>query len=109
MVESGEKCRSHKVCGSVRGVPLQFSNRQLVKDTPPLPCKNYFNVLVVEEIEVDSATTTDVSPVPETVQTEKTRKSKLEKKLPKKLNVGAAEIGPNSLYLRVEIESSKHR
>jgi hypothetical protein len=63
-----------------------------VKDTPPLPCKNYFNVLAVEEIEIDSSATTDVSPVPETAQTEKMRKSKLEKKLPKKLNIGAAGI-----------------
>jgi hypothetical protein len=37
-----------------------------VKDTPLLPHKNYFNVLAVEEIEVDSSATTDVSPVPET-------------------------------------------
>ena len=76
---------------------------------PLLSCKNYFNVLVVEEIEVDPSTTTDVSPMPETAQTEKTRKSKLEKKLPKKLNVGAAEIGPNSLYLWVEIESTDNQ
>jgi hypothetical protein len=31
------------------------------------------------------------------------------KTLPKKLNVGAAEIGPNSLYLRVEIESTDNQ
>jgi hypothetical protein len=80
-----------------------------VKDTPPLPCKNYFNVLAVEEIEVDPSTTTDISPVPETARTEKMWKSKLEKKLPKKLNVGAAEIGPNSLYLQVEIESTDNQ
>jgi len=55
-----------------------------VKDTPPLPYKNYFNVLAVEEIKIDSSTTTDVSPVPETARTEKTRKSKLERRLPKK-------------------------
>jgi predicted aspartyl protease len=76
-----------------------------VKDTPPLPHKNYFNVLAVEEIKDDSSAPTDVSPVPETAQTEKPRKLKLEKRLPKKLSVGAAEVGPNSLYLRVEIES----
>ena len=57
-------------------------------------------------MEIDSSATTDVSPVPETAQTEKSRKSKLEKRLPKKLNIGAAEVGPNSLYLRVEIEST---
>ena len=66
-----------------------------MKDTPPLPFKNYFNVLAVEEIKIDSSATTDVSPVPKTARTEKTRKSKLEKRLPKKLNVGAAEVGPN--------------
>ena len=80
-----------------------------MKDTPPLPCKNYFNVLAVEEIEIDSSATTDVSPVPETARTEKSRKSKLEKRLPKKLNIGAAEVGPNSLYLRVEIESTDNQ
>jgi predicted aspartyl protease len=37
------------------------------------------------------------------------RRSKLEKKLPKKLNVGAAEIGLNFLYLRVEIESTDNQ
>jgi hypothetical protein len=74
-----------------------------VKDTPPLPLKNYFNVLVVEEIKDESSTPTDVSSVPETARTEKTRKSKIEKRLPKRLNIGAAEVGPNSLYLRVEI------
>jgi predicted aspartyl protease len=80
-----------------------------VKDTPPLPHNNYFNVLAVEEIKDDSSAPTDVSPVPEKVQTEKSRKSKLEKRLPKRLNVGAAEIGPNSLYLWVEIESTDNQ
>jgi len=47
--------------------------------------------------------------MPETAQTKKTRKSKLEKRLPKKLNIGAAEVGPNSLYLRVEIESTDNQ
>jgi hypothetical protein len=47
--------------------------------------------------------------VPETARTEKPRKSKLEKRLPKKLSVGAAEVGPNSLYLRVEIESTDNQ
>jgi hypothetical protein len=37
-----------------------------VKNTPPLPHKNYFDVLAVEEIEKDSSATIDVSPVPET-------------------------------------------
>jgi hypothetical protein len=68
-----------------------------VKDTPPLPHKNYFNVLAVEEIKDDSSASTDVSPVPETARTEKPRKSKIEKRLPKRLNIGAAEVGPNSL------------
>ena len=80
-----------------------------MKDTPPLPCKNYFNVLAVEEIEFSSPATTDVSPVPDTARTEKNRKSKLEKRLPKKLNIGAAEVGPNSLYLQVEIESTDNQ
>jgi len=80
-----------------------------VKDTPPLPRKNYFDVLVVEEINNDFSAITDISPVPETARTEKTWKSKLEKKLPKRLNIGAAEVGPNSLYLRVEIESTDNQ
>jgi hypothetical protein len=80
-----------------------------VKDTPPLPRKNYFDVLAVEEIEKDSSATTDVSPMPETARTEKPRKSKIEKRLPKKLNIGAAEVGPNSLYLRVEIECTDNQ
>jgi hypothetical protein len=76
---------------------------------PPLPRKNYFDVLVVEEIEKNSSATTDVSPVPETARTEKPRTSKIEKRLPKRLNIGAAEVGPNSLYLRVEIESTDNQ
>jgi predicted aspartyl protease len=80
-----------------------------VKDTPPLPCKNYFDVLAVEEINDSSSATTDMSPVPETAQTEKPRKSKIEKRLLKRLNIGAAEVGPNSLYLRVEIESTDNQ
>jgi hypothetical protein len=88
---------------------LGFYNRRQVKDTPPLPLNNYFNVLAVEEIKDDSSALTDVSPVPEIVRTEKPRKLKLEKRLPKKLNVGAAEIAPNSLYLRVEIESTDNQ
>ena len=64
---------------------------------------------MIEEIKVDSSTITDISPVPETVRTEKMRKLKLEKKLPKKLNVSATEVGPNSLYLRVEIESTDNQ
>jgi hypothetical protein len=88
-----------------RNSRLGFSDRWQVKDMPPLPLNNYFNVLAVEEIKNDSSALTDVSPVPEIVRTEKPRKSKLEKRLPKKLNVGAAEIGLNSLYLQVEIES----
>ena len=80
-----------------------------MKDTPLLPCKNYFDVLAVEEIGTNSPATTDVSPVPETAQTEKPRKSKIEKKLLKKLSIGAAEVGPNSLYLRVEIESTDNQ
>jgi predicted aspartyl protease len=80
-----------------------------VKDTPLLPSKNYFNVLAVEEIKNESSAPTDVSAVPETARTEKTRKSKIEKRLLKKLNIGAAEVGPNSLYLRVEIESTDNQ
>jgi predicted aspartyl protease len=77
-----------------------------VKDTPPLPSKNHFNVLAVEEIKNESSAPTDVSSVPETARTERTRKSK---RLPKKLNIGAAEVGRNSLYLRVEIESTDNQ
>jgi hypothetical protein len=59
---------------------------------PPLHRKNYFDVLAVEEMKNNSSALTDVSPVPETARTEKPqtkkpRKSKLEKRLPKKLSV----------------------
>ena len=73
---------------------------------PPLPQKNCFDVLAVEEMKVDSSAATDVSPMPEQ---KKGRKSKLEKRLPKKLNIRAAEVGPNSLYLRVEIKSTDNQ
>ena len=79
-----------------------------MKDTPPLPRKNRFDVLVVDEIIHELPPSKDVSPVPQKAQTEP-RKSKLEKRLPKKLSVGAAEVGPNSLYLRVEIESTDNQ
>ena len=77
-----------------------------MKDVPPLPSHNYFNVLAVEEIHDASPATTDTSPTPKTTRASGSRKSKIEKRLPKKLKIGAAELGPNSLYLRVEIEST---
>jgi predicted aspartyl protease len=73
---------------------------------PLLPSNNYFNVLSVEEIDSFSSDKTDASPVLEKTQTERLRKSKFEKQLPKKLNIGTTEVGPNSLYLRVKIEST---
>jgi hypothetical protein len=42
----------------------------------------------------------------EKTQTEWFQKPKFEKLLPKKLNIGTAKVGPNSLYLRVKIEST---
>ena len=73
-----------------------------MKNVPLLPNNNYFNVLAVEEPNEspsavpDTSLKTPIKPL---------RKPKWERRLPEKLKIGAAGIGPNSLYLRVEIES----
>ena len=73
-----------------------------MKDVPLLPNNNYFNVLAVEEPNESPSAVPDASlktPI------KPPRKPKWERRLPEKLKIGAAEVPPNSLYLRVEIES----
>jgi hypothetical protein len=79
-----------------------------VKDVPLLPVnKNYFNVLTVEEIKDDSSVISDTSNKEPKSPTQITRKPRWERKLPETLKIDAAEPSSNSLYLRVEIESTE--
>ena len=73
-----------------------------MKDVPLLPNNNYFNVLAVEEPNESPSTVPDASlKTPIKPQ----RKLKWVRRLPEKLKIGTAKIGPNSLYFQVEIES----
>jgi hypothetical protein len=79
-----------------------------VNDVPLLPVKNYYDVLMVEEINNDSSVTTDTSIKRKSEPSARlTRRPKWERKLPETLKIDAAEPGSNSLYLRVEIESTE--
>ena len=78
-----------------------------MNDVPLLPVKNYFNVLTVEEIKDDSPAISDTSDEKSEPSIRITRRPKWERKLPETLKIDAAEPGSNSLYLRVEIESTE--
>jgi hypothetical protein len=78
-----------------------------VNDVPLLPVKNYFNVLMVEEIKDDSSIILDTSNEKPEPLAQMTRRPRWERKLPETLKIDAAEPGSNSLYLRVEIESTE--
>ena len=74
---------------------------------PLLLATNYFNVLTVEEIKDNSSVTLDTSNEKSEPPTRITRRPKWERKLPETLKINVAEPGSNSLYLRVEIESTE--
>jgi hypothetical protein len=81
------------------------TSRPKKPETPatPITRTNQFQGLVVEEaVEGNS----DSHPVAEATCERQLRKPQWEKKLPRQPKIGAAEVGPNSLYLRVEIEST---
>jgi hypothetical protein len=78
-----------------------------VNDVPLLPINNYFNVLTVEEIKDDSSVILDTSNEKPELPARMTQRPKWEQKLPETLKIDAAEPGSNSLYLRVEIESTE--
>ena len=63
---------------------------------------NRYSELIVEDT---PETPAEVFTLPEAACAKPYRKPKWEKQLPKNPKIGAAEVGPNSLYLRVEIES----
>ena len=67
---------------------------------------NYFNVLTVEEIP-DSSVDEKDTPKELELPTRLPRRPKWERRLPEKLEIDAAEPGSNSLYLRIEIESTE--
>jgi hypothetical protein len=75
---------------------------------PPAPITrtNQFQGLVVEEAVEDNS---DSHPVVEATCEKQPRKPQWEKKLPRQPKIGATEVGPNSLYLRVEIESTDNQ
>jgi len=67
---------------------------------------NYFNVLTVEEMLDSSIEKKDTPEKPE-LPTKLLRRPKWEKRLPERLEIDAAAPGSNSLYLRIEIESTE--
>jgi predicted aspartyl protease len=71
--------------------------------TAPIACPNRFQGLAVEEASEESS---DPPLVAEASCERQPRKPQWERKLPKQPKIGAAEVGPNSLYLQVEIEST---
>jgi hypothetical protein len=71
--------------------------------TTPLTCTNQFQRLVVEETSEDGSESPLVS---EATCERQPKRPQWERRLPKQPKIGAAEVGPNSLYLRVEIEST---
>jgi hypothetical protein len=73
----------------------------LVKDN------NYLNVLTVEEISDCFSVTKDTSNQNSKHPKKLLRRLSWEQRLPEKLEIDAAEPGSNSLYLRIEIESTE--
>ena len=79
----------------------------LPPNTPLTPRTNRFQGLVVEKT---SENTSDWPTIPEATCAKPPRRPKWEWWIPEKLEVGATEPGSNSLYLRVDIESTEtHR
>jgi hypothetical protein len=77
----------------------KVSKAPVVSTTP----SNRFQGLAIEE------TSEEVSDPPLVIEArceKQPRRPQWERKLPKQPKIGAAEVGPNSLYLRVEIEST---
>jgi hypothetical protein len=70
----------------------------------PVKNNNYFNVLTVEEIPDCFSVTKDTS---DQNPKKLPRRPCWERRLPEKLEIDAAEPGSNSLYLRIEIESTE--
>jgi len=70
---------------------------------PPTPPTNQFQGLLVEEVPEN----TSASPaITEATRKKPPKRPQWEKRLPKQPRIGATEIGPSSLYLRVEVEST---
>jgi hypothetical protein len=69
----------------------------------PITCPNRFQGLKVEQTSEDNS---DFPPVVEATCERQPKRLQWEKQLPKQPRIGAAEVGPNSLYLRVEVEST---
>jgi hypothetical protein len=71
--------------------------------TTPLTCTNQFQGLVIEETSEDGSESPLVS---EATCESQPKRPQWERRLPKQPKISAAEVGPNSLYLRVEVEST---
>jgi hypothetical protein len=69
----------------------------------PITHPNRFQGLKVEQTSEDNS---DLPPVVEATCERQPRRLQWEKQLPKQPRIGAAEVGPNSLYLQVEVEST---
>jgi hypothetical protein len=76
--------------------------------TTPLTGTNQFQRLVVEETSEDSSESPLVSEATSGCERQPKR-PQWEKRLPKQPKIGAAEVGPNSLYLWVEVESTDNQ
>jgi hypothetical protein len=77
----------------------KVSKAPVVSATP----SNRFQGLAIEETPEEVS---DPPLVTEASCEKQPRRPQWERKLPKQLKIGAAEVGPNSLYLQVEIEST---
>jgi len=86
----------------VKQIPTPMAPK--TTDTLPTFSANRFQKLPVEEI----SETTSAPPVTaEAACKRPPRRPQWERRLPKQPTIGAAEIGPNSLYLKIEIESTQ--
>jgi hypothetical protein len=72
----------------------------------PITRTNQFQGLTVEETSEDNS---KFSLVSEATCEKQPKRPQWEKRLPKQPKIGAAEVGPNSLYLRVEVESTDNQ
>jgi predicted aspartyl protease len=73
----------------------------------PATSNNHFNVLTVEEIPDCFSVTKDTSNQNSESPKKLPRRPRWERRLPERLEIDAAEPGSNSLYLRIEIESTE--
>jgi len=88
---------SHAVPANAKKVPTLKTPA-----APPAPPTNRFQGLLVEEV---SENVPAPPAITKTACERPPKQPQWERRLPKQPRIGAAEVGPRSLYLRVEVES----